>query len=381
MNYQNRRLINANLIKMKILIIGGGIFGLTIFLKLKAYGLNCILLEKSKKIMSGASTNNLNRIHLGYHYPRDDKTARQSQRGYKSFRSFFKNAVFENFDNYYLISNNNSKVNFKEYLKFCKRNKLDFKIIKNVDFFTKKKKKFINIQGLIKVNEPIYSWKKIIKIIDNKLKTFNENIYTNAEVLKCNKKNNIYQVVTKKISFNTDIVIDASYMSFNYKFFKSREFKRYFKNISYQITIIPEIIIKNVKKIGLAVMDGPFFSILPKGNETQHLVYHVKHSVVYESEKLKKIFMNIKKINFVKNFNKIKKIILKDVNYFLPNMIFSYTGKFFISKRVIFKNRNDGRTSRIYEPQRNYFVIASAKIDHAVDIANNVLETITKRQC
>lgn len=62
--------------------------------------------------MSGASTNNLNRVHLGCHYPRDDMTARQSQKGYESFKSLFKNSLISNFDNYYLISNHNSKVNF-----------------------------------------------------------------------------------------------------------------------------------------------------------------------------------------------------------------------------------------------------------------------------
>jgi hypothetical protein len=331
--------------------------------------------------MSGASTNNLNRVHLGYHYPRDDMTARQSQRGYESFKSFFKNSLISNFDNYYLISNHNSKVNFKEYLKFCKRNKLDFKILKNVDFFSKKKKKFLNIQGLIKVNEPIYSWKKIIKLIDNKLQTVKKNIYTNTEVIKCNKKNNIYRVTTTKLNFNTDIVIDASYMSLNYKFFKSSKYHKFLKNIRYQITIIPEIIIKKVKKLGLAIMDGPFFSILPKGGESKHLIYHVKHSVVFESNKLKKIFTNIKKKKFVKKITEIKRNIRQDVNYFLPNMKFSYTGKFFISKRVINKNKNDRRVSSIYEPQRNYFIIASAKVDHAVDIANDVLKIISKRQC
>jgi hypothetical protein len=366
---------------MKILIVGGGIFGLTIFLKLKASGQDCILLEKDKKIMSGASTNNLNRIHLGYHYPRDDMTVRQSQKGSNSFISFFKKSVISNFDNYYLISNYNSKVNFKEYLKFCKRNKLDFKILKNVDFLSKKKKKFANIQGLIKVNEPIYSWKKIIKLINNKLQTFNKDIYTNAEVIKCNKKNNIYRVITKKLNFSTDIVIDASYMSLNYEFFKSRKYQKYLKKIHYQITIIPEIIIKKVKKLGLAIMDGPFFSILPKGDEPKHLIYHVKHSVVFESTKLKKIFFNIKKEKFLNKITEIKRNILKDANYFLPNMKFSYTGKFFISKRVIHKNKNDRRVSLIHEPQRNYFIIASAKVDHAVDIANDVLKMISKRQC
>ena len=39
---------------------------------------DCKILEQSNDILSGASTNNLNRVHYGYHYPRDDLTSRQS---------------------------------------------------------------------------------------------------------------------------------------------------------------------------------------------------------------------------------------------------------------------------------------------------------------
>jgi len=61
---------------MKIAIIGGGLFGITSFLLLRSSGHDCFLLEKNRKIMLGASTNNLNRLHWGYHYPRDNETAR-----------------------------------------------------------------------------------------------------------------------------------------------------------------------------------------------------------------------------------------------------------------------------------------------------------------
>ena len=51
----------------KIAIIGGGMFGITAYLILKGSGFDCFLIEKNKEILNGASTANLNRIHLGYH--------------------------------------------------------------------------------------------------------------------------------------------------------------------------------------------------------------------------------------------------------------------------------------------------------------------------
>ena len=74
--------------KQKIAIVGGGIFGITIYLVLKKKGYDCTLFEKNNNILKGASTNNLNRVHFGYHYPRDNETAKQSLRGYISFKNF-----------------------------------------------------------------------------------------------------------------------------------------------------------------------------------------------------------------------------------------------------------------------------------------------------
>ena len=74
---------------MRISIFGGGIFGLTIFLLLRKKGFDCYLYEKNKELLNGASTKNLNRVHLGYHYPRDKETVYQSKKGYSSFTKFY----------------------------------------------------------------------------------------------------------------------------------------------------------------------------------------------------------------------------------------------------------------------------------------------------
>ena len=104
--------------KPKIAIIGGGLFGITTYLKLLKKGYQCFLFEKKKSILKGASSNNLNRVHLGYHYPRDFETARQSLKGYKNFKKFYSSSIVDKFKNYYFIANL-SKVNMKNYLKFC----------------------------------------------------------------------------------------------------------------------------------------------------------------------------------------------------------------------------------------------------------------------
>ena len=107
---------------MRISIFGGGIFGITTFLILRKKGLDCYLYEKEKELLSGATTKNLNRVHLGYHYPRDKETVFQSQKGFYSFTKFYSNSIIKKFDNYYAIADS-SKVKSKKYEKFLKGNK------------------------------------------------------------------------------------------------------------------------------------------------------------------------------------------------------------------------------------------------------------------
>lgn len=360
---------------MKIAIIGGGLFGITSFLLLRSSGHDCFLLEKNRKIMLGASTNNLNRLHWGYHYPRDNETARQSFHGYNSFFKFYKSSVIKYFKNYYLIAKYKSYINFKKYLKFCKKNKLPYQVIHKNNFFINIKN---NIEGIIKVNEPIYSWKKINKLIAKKISKNAIYIHTNTEVLQIKKEKSFIIKTNKKVFF-ADIVVDASYMSLNYNFLKKEKIKKIFKNIVYQVVIIPEIYINKINKIGLAIMDGPFFSILPKGNDRIHLFYHVKHSIIKQSKKISEKFNKIKKNNYFSHFKKIKYFMLKDIQHFLPGIRIKFTNKFLISKRVLVRNKTDKRVSFVKELQKNFFLINSAKVDHSVYIAKKIEKIVSSR--
>ena len=112
---------------MRIAVIGGGIFGCEIAEVLsKAPGNHVTLIERKENILLGASLNNQNRLHLGYHYPRDPDTAEMSAVGFRKFSEKYSSAISEKFDNYYFIANEDSKVSFLEFEEFCSENKLSF---------------------------------------------------------------------------------------------------------------------------------------------------------------------------------------------------------------------------------------------------------------
>ena len=351
--------------KQKIAIIGAGLLGVTVYLKLKKNGFDCTLFDKKKSILQGASTNNLNRVHFGYHYPRDEETANQSLKGYKSFKKFYPSSIIKKFDNYYFIAKK-SRVSFLEYLNFCKKNNLKFKEINLKKFYLKNQ----NLQGGIKVEEPIYDWKIIKQDLDKRIKKLKNNkIKLEESVLEITYKKN-YNLVTEKKNYLFDIIVDASYEGSNKiskKIITSKKFV-------YQLVIVLEFTSKYFTKMGLALMDGKFFSFLPKGKSNKHILYHVKHSVLknkisYEyPEKWIEAKITNKKITVIKD-----KIISSIKKYF-PNLGIKFYKKIFLSARVLPINvdKTDKRVSKVIQIKKGYFKILSAKIDHSVDIADKI---------
>lgn len=353
--------------KKKIVIIGAGIYGCSIFLKLKKT-FDCIILEKNNEFLNGATSNNLNRIHFGYHYPRDQKTVDLCLQGYKTFKKLYSNSIIDNFKNYYSISKDSySKTNTKNYLNFLKKNKL---------FFNKKNLSFANndLLDIFNVNEPIYDVIALKKIIKKKINK--KSVFFNQKVKKIKKKKKIYEILTNKNNiYKADIIIDTThYATNNILTYKNKT------KLNYQLTCIYEIKLKSVKKLGFAVMDGPYFSILPLGRKKDvHLLYDVEHSILKQknSFQLPENFLNFKTLQKTINKNKIK--IKNKVKRFLPDLKFSYTAKSNLAIRVFLPKwkKNDSRVPQIIVPKKNYYQILSTKVDHAVTISDKLVKMLS----
>ena len=359
---------------MRISILGGGIFGVTTFLILRKKGLNCYLYEKEKELLSGATTKNLNRVHLGYHYPRDKETVFQSQKGFNSFSKMYANSIIKKFNNYYAIANS-SKVKSDKYEKFLKETKLKYKKISPKKFNFKTR----NIENIYEVSEPVYSWSLLKKQVKKLIGKDMNRIFLNNEVKNLKFENEKYSFETdsKKKIFN-DIVINATYEGSNEI---SKNISK-LKNFEYQVTNIMEINSKKFKSTGFALMDGPFFSFLPMGTEkNKQILYHVTYSVLKKetNNKFKKNWLKLNK-NFKKKIRLSNLRTLKDLKKYFPEMDVKKINKNYISSRVLLPRtkKTAKRISYLKESSKNYFEIFSGKVDHSVDIAHKIYKKISK---
>lgn len=102
-------------------MIGGGYFGCTLAVHLRLLGRSVVLVEREDDILQRASRHNQARIHRGYHYPRSLRTGLRSSANYERFVSDHADAVDERVTSIYAIARRNSRVSASQFRLFCER--------------------------------------------------------------------------------------------------------------------------------------------------------------------------------------------------------------------------------------------------------------------
>lgn len=350
---------------MKIAIIGSGFFGITIGLILSKKN-QVDIYEKEKNILNGASFSNQFRFHLGYHYPRSQKTVNEIKKSKKNFISFFGNKVFEKTKNYYLITNN-SKTKFNKYRKFLIKNKLYYKII-NLNY----KSNFI--EKTIISKEKILNFFKIKKDILKKLINTKINLKLNSQF-------------SKKDLLKYDKVIIATYGNNNILLKKLG-----INNLSeYKFQLVEKILVQlpiKYRKKSFVVIDGDFVCVDPYLGTKFHLLSDVK---------LSKLETKIGKFPYFKNKNKkylnkgiIRNLKISKYNEFIRKSSdylpflkkAKYKGSMFVV-RAIKKNKEktDERTSSIYFHSSKIISIFSGKWNTCAYLAKKLNILVNQNEC
>lgn len=343
--------------KKKVAIIGSGFFGVTTALILsKKHSID--LYEKKNSILNGASRANQMRFHQGYHYPRSIQTLNEVKKFNKSFLDFYGNDVLGTTNNYYAISNINSKTNFQQFIKFLKKNKLYYRITKNQNFSSLVSKPILS-------DEKNLNYFKIKKRILTKLKDSKVN-------LKLNKK------FQKKNLENYDKVIIACYDQ-NNLVLKNLGLKPKKK---YKYELVEKIIIKlpkKFKKESFMVLDGKFVSLDPYLGSNYHLLSDVKNSKLEIIENYYPSFKSFKKkfINrgIIKN-RKVSKFFsfIKNCQNYLPFLKSAkYIGSFFVVRTLeMNKEKTDERLNQISYINKKVITILSGKWNTSVGLAKKI---------
>ncbi len=257
--------------KIDCIIIGAGIFGLYAASLLIKQGQRVAIIDKSVKPFSRASAINQARVHNGYHYPRSYETAYKVAEYYNKFVRDFDFAINDTFEQAYAIASSGSKTSAQEFINFCRKVSIPLQEI-NSDLYFKKG----SVEAAFLTQECGFDFAKIRDFLIDKIGD-SAIYYYNTGIKTAEKRNPTYTVtLDDNIKLSAPLVINATYAGVNEVIDK---FDQNFFDLKYELCemVFCEVP-KKFKNLGITVMDGDFFSIMPFGSSNLHVLTSVGHT-------------------------------------------------------------------------------------------------------
>ena len=261
------------------LIVGAGLYGLYAALYLaRKSNKKIIVLEKDGESFARATYINQARVHMGYHYPRSFSTAKKSANYFHRFLKDYDFSILTKFDQIYATSSDFSWTNAEQFCKFCKNVQIKCEEINPKKYFKGK------IDGAFLTEEYTYDAHILRDYFLSELSKYeNVEIKYNSNIKFINKNENYYEVGIDGNIIQTEFILNATYAGTN-QIAQMAGFEPF--KIKYELCEI--ILCKTseiLKDVGLTVMDGPFFSIMPFGKTGYHSLTSVTftpHKTSYE---------------------------------------------------------------------------------------------------
>ena len=359
------------------IIIGGGFYGAAIAIYLsKQRGLGrVLLLERESALLTRASYNNQARVHNGYHYPRSFTTAYRSRVNLPRFVKDWPEAVRTDFTKIYAIAHRNSKVTAKQFERFCWK-----------------------IGAKIQPADPSLRSLFEPRLIDNvflveefAFDTTQLASWARQELLECGVQTRLETTVTE-ISKTPDRMLSVTAQNpggpaeqiscryvFNCTYSGLNQFGGDFPGIHTGIKqeITEMVLIKApsaLRGLGVTVMDGPFFSMMPFPARGLHTLSHVRYTPHLHWNDKK----GLDPYQKLKDYDRKTRVdrILRDSGRYLPAVLDAeYVDSLFEVKTVLVKNESDDGRPILFEKYPELpgcYSVLGGKIDNIYDIFEKI---------
>ncbi len=267
------------------IIVGAGLYGMYAARFCAGKGQHVLALEYDGRPFQRATYINQARVHMGYHYPRSLTTAVKSAGYFRRFVEDFGFCIHDRFRQIYATSDKFSWTNAGQFMEFCKAAGIKCEEVAVSGFF-----KPDMCDGAFLTEEYTYDAKILQKFFEDELKENpNVDMIFDARIRKIIKQEKTFVVIMEDgSSFEAPYVLNASYASVNQVLDLLEGTEKEFFDIKYELC---EIILcrpsPKLENIGITVMDGPFFSIMPFGKTGLHsltAVTFTPHMTSYDTK-------------------------------------------------------------------------------------------------
>ncbi len=258
-----------------IVIIGGGFYGCCIALYLHPFYSRILLIERESDLLGRASLVNQARVHNGYHYPRSYLTALRSHINFPRFVVDFRDCVDDSFEKLYAIARTNSKVNAYQFRKTFSS------LGAPVREATPAQKKLFNprlIEEVFCVEEYAFDAVKLRAQLRDKLAEAQIPVWydTQVERLTSNPTGSLTLELSDGMKLGAAKVLNCAYAGMNRILHNSglAELPTKYELAEVALVEVPS----ELQHLGITLMDGPFFSVMPFPSRQLHSLTHVRYT-------------------------------------------------------------------------------------------------------
>jgi glycine/D-amino acid oxidase-like deaminating enzyme len=360
-------------INQDAVIVGGGFYGaaIAIYLARQRGFKRIVLVEREAAILTRASYNNQARVHNGYHYPRSFTTAYRSRVNLPKFVRDWPDVVKQDFNKLYAIARRNSKVTGKQFERFCRE--IGAKIQP-----AEPSLRALFEPGLIEdvflVEEYVFDSTKLAIWAAEELQDCGVQIRLQTSVTEIsNGPNQALQVALKPKGESKEL-LSCRYV-FNCTYSGLNQFKGDFPGT--QTGLKQEITEMALMKappalegLGITVMDGPFFSMMPFPARGLHTLSHVRYTphMYWNDEQGIDPYL---KLDQYERATRIDRIV-RDVGRYMPAVLNAkYVESLFEIKTVLVKNEGDDGRPILFEKHsalHGCYSVLGGKIDCIYDV-------------
>lgn len=354
-------------------IVGGGFYGAAIAIYLaKERGLrDIVLLEREPGLLRRASYNNQARVHNGYHYPRSFTTAYRSRINLPKFLRDWPDAVKQDFTKLYAIARRNSKVTAMQFRRFCRQIGAN---LEPADAAVRALFEPQLIEEVFLVEEYAFDARELARWAEAELGNCGVEVRYQARATSVlMAPNGMLNVITedsggKETRMSCRNVFNCTYSGLNQL---RGDFPGIRTALKHELTEMALIEAPPaLKRLGVTVMDGPFFSLLPFPARGLHTLTHVRYTphLHWTSEE------GIDPYRKLAEYERVTRVdrMLRDVIRYLPAMAGAkYVESLFEIKTVLLKNEGDDGRPILFEkyPELPHcYSVLGGKIDNIYDV-------------
>jgi glycine/D-amino acid oxidase-like deaminating enzyme len=354
-------------------IVGGGFYGAAIAIYLaKQRGFKRItLIEREAALLTRASYNNQARVHNGYHYPRSFTTAYRSRVNLPKFMHDWPDAVAQDFTKLYAIARRNSKVTAKQFDRFCRE------IGARIQPAERSLRALFEpslIEEVFLVEEYAFDSNQLARWAARELQDYGVQIQLQTRVTAIsNGPNQTLQLAVKHEGRSEDLL--TSRYVFNCTYSGLNQFKGDFPGTQTGLKQeITEMALMQAPPalagLGITVMDGPFFSMMPFPARGLHTLSHVRYTPHMHWNDGQGIDPYLK-LNQYERATRVDRMV-RDVGRYLPAIRDAkYVESLFEIKTILVKNEGDDGRPILFEKHAELpgcYSVLGGKIDNIYDV-------------